>query len=204
LPPIAALSEGYSIAPGLWAVPLRALSDLKITLPATVEGRADVIVSLVAVDGASLAEVRTTFIVSSPPRNSAQSPAEVPTVASGIPVPQLLPAEQAERSPQPVPPRPATSSPPDHKQAVHLFKKGEEQLAQGHVAAARLLFERAVDLGLAQAAMALAATYDATEYPRLNIKGIAPDPKEARRWYERAQELGVEGAKARLRGFGPN
>src|SRR5262249_29312874 len=51
LPSMAALSEGYSIGPGSWAVPLQALADLKITLPIAAEGRADVTISLVAVDG---------------------------------------------------------------------------------------------------------------------------------------------------------
>jgi hypothetical protein len=42
------------------------------------------------------------------------------------------------------------------------MKKGDENLAEGNVVPARLLYERAVELGLAQAAMALAATYDAS------------------------------------------
>jgi hypothetical protein len=201
LPPIAALSEGYWIAPGSWAVPLRALADLKIMLPASVEGRADVTVSLITIDASPLAEARTTFIVSPPPRNSAQPSIENPTAAR---IPQPPPAEQRERSPQPVSSRALAPGPADHERALHLLKKGEEQLAKGLVAPARLLFERAADLGLARAAMALAATYDATEYPLRNIKGIAPDAREARRWYERAHQLGVEGADAALRRLGPN
>jgi TPR repeat protein len=59
-------------------------------------------------------------------------------------------------------------------------------------------------MGLAEAAMALAGTYDAAEFPRLNVQGIEPDTKEAKRWYERARELGAEEADSRLRRLGPN
>ena len=80
--------------------------------------------------------------------------------------------------------------------------KGEEQLAQGLVAPARLLFERAADLGLAQAAMALGATYDAAELDKPNLRGISPDDTQAKRWYERARQLGASEADMRLRRLG--
>src|SRR5262249_59328720 len=78
LPPMAALTEGYSIGPGSWAVPLQALTDLKVTLPVATGGPANVTVSLVAVDGKVLAEVRTTLVVSSPLRNTRPPPTEAP------------------------------------------------------------------------------------------------------------------------------
>jgi TPR repeat protein len=190
LPSMAALSEGYSIGPGSWAVPLQALADLKITLPIAAEGRADVSVSLVAVDGSVLAEVRTTLVVSAPPRSSARSPPEVPAPA--------LPAERSEPTTQ-TPSPPTIGLPVDRERALQLLKKGEEQLAQGLVAPARLLFERAADLGLAQAAMALGATYDAAELDKPNLRGISPDAKQAKRWYERARQLGASEADIRLR-----
>ena len=44
-----------------------------------------------------------------------------------------------------------------------LQKKGDEQLAEGNIAAARLFYERAANIGLVQGAMALAGTFDAQE-----------------------------------------
>ena len=44
----------------------------------------------------------------------------------------------------------------------------------------------------------LAATYDPSELARLQVQGIAPDPAEARKWYERARELGAPEAEERL------
>lgn len=176
MPPMAALSEGYSIAPGSWAVPLQALADLKITLPAVAEGRVDALVSLVAADGSVLVEARSTIIVN--PSRQLASP---------------RPPTSAERRGTPFP-----TSAEDREQAMKLMQKGDEQLAQGLVAPARLLYERAADLGFAPAAMALAGTYDATILAASpHLRGIGPDAKEAKRWYERARQLEASGADQR-------
>ncbi len=53
-------------------------------------------------------------------------------------------------------------------------------------------------MGLAEGAMALAATYDAVELIRPNLRNVLPDAKEARRWYERARALGANDADLRL------
>jgi TPR repeat protein len=88
------------------------------------------------------------------------------------------------------------------ERALKFVKRGSEELAEGRVASARLLFERAADMGLAQAAMALAATYDAAELNQPHLRNVLPDPAEARRWYERAQTLGSAEAGARLQRLG--
>jgi hypothetical protein len=177
LPPMVALSNGYSIAPGSWAVPLQALADLKITLPAAVpEGsRADVSVSLVTADGSVLVEARSTLIV-------------IPS-RQAIPLPQPVQAEHSESRLQIA--APSSILPEVRDQAMKLMQKGDEQLAQGLVAPARLLYERAADLGFAPAAMALARTYDSAILAASpHLRGVAPDAKEAERWYERARQLG--------------
>ena len=84
------------------------------------------------------------------------------------------------------------------------MKRGDEELAEGRVAPARLLYERAADMGLAQAAMALAATYDAAELNKPHLRNILPDPAEAKRWYQRAHTLGAADAGARLQRLGAN
>jgi TPR repeat protein len=82
--------------------------------------------------------------------------------------------------------------------ALKFLQRGDEELAEGRVAPARLLYERAAEMGLAQAAMALAGTYDAVELAKPHLRNILPDPVEAKRWYERAKELGAAEAAARL------
>lgn len=92
--------------------------------------------------------------------------------------------------------------PEDRERALRLLQRGHEQLAQGLIAPARLLYERAADLGLAQAAMALAATHDIAELTSPHLRGVSPDPKEAKRWYERARQLGASEAAQRLQRLG--
>ena len=210
LPPTAALTEGYSIAPGSWAVSLAALPELKIMLPAGTTGRSEIIVTLVSIDGAVLAETRATLAIApagqrsernlmtrdaGPPLGPPPGPPPSATILrAGV-------GEGAERSA--APPQPGMP-PQDRERAMRLVKKGDEQLAEGNIAAARLFYERAADAGLAQGAMALAGTFDATELAQLGVRGIQPDPKQARRWYERAQQLGAGEAEERLRRIGTN
>ncbi len=207
LPPMAALSEGHSIAPGAWAVALSVLPDLKITLPAGATGRSEIVITLVAIDGTVLAEERSTLAVGAARQGQSQRDAG-PPVASILragPPPEAMarngPGLQAAPQPPPLG-APPPMTPQDRERALRLMKKGDEQLAQGDVAGARLFYERAADAGLPQAAMALGATFDAAELVRLQVRGIRPDAKAARRWYERARQLGASGAEERLRRIG--
>jgi hypothetical protein len=92
----------------------------------------------------------------------------------------------------------------ERERAMSLVKKGHEQLAQGGIAQARLLYERAADAGLVLGAMAMAATYDPAELDRLGLLGLKPDREAARHWYERARQLGGADAEQQLRRLGPN
>jgi hypothetical protein len=205
LPPTAALTEGYSIAPGSWAVSLAALPELKIMLPAGTTGRSEIIVTLVSIDGSVLAETKATLAISAAGQKSernfvardAPPPSSATILRAGV-------GDGAERSGQPSQPVGQPMTPQDRERALRLVKKGDDQLAEGNIAAARLFYERAADAGLAQGAMALAGTFDAAELAQLGVRGIQPDPKQARRWYERAQQLGASDAEERLRRIGAN
>jgi TPR repeat protein len=172
LPAIAALSEGHAIAPGSWAVALNALPNLKIFLPAGATGSADIVVSLVGLDGSVLAEARSTLVVR----------------VAGASAPRANLRRESNLTPQ------------ERQRALDFVKKGHELLASGNVEAARLFYERAAEAGLAQGAHALAATFDPDELARLEvIGGVRPDPAVAKRWYERARELGADEAEEPLR-----
>jgi hypothetical protein len=207
LPPMAALSEGHSIAPGAWAVAIASLPDLRIMLPPGAAGRSEIVITLVTVDGSMLAETKSTLIVAAArqlERGQAQrdgGPPGATMLRAGAPVqPPALPGPAAAepRGPAPDP----SAAPQDRERAQRMMRKGDEQLEEGNVSAARLLYERAAEAGLAQAAMALAATFDAAEFSRLKLRGVEANPNEARRWYERARQLGAAGAEERLRRIG--
>jgi Cu-Zn family superoxide dismutase len=63
LPPAVAVSSGYAIAPGAWFVPLIAVPNLTIIVPAGVQEKSDVVIDLVKEDGSALAEARTVLMV---------------------------------------------------------------------------------------------------------------------------------------------
>jgi hypothetical protein len=195
LPTTAALSEGHSIAPGAWAVPVGALPRLKVLLPRDAAGRSAVSITLVSADGSVLAEAKSTLVVAAAAPKAA-------TVLRAAPPPQ-----PPTRDTPPAPPAPAVGprlSPEARERALRLVKKGDEQLAEGGIAQARLLYERAAEAGLALGAMALAATYDPVELQHLGALGLKPDHDAARKWYERARQLGAPEAEARLRRLGAN
>jgi len=180
LPATAALSEGYAIAPGAWAVPLNGLPSLMVILPVGLEGKSDVVVALVNVEGSILAEATMTLTIAGPALPPQAAAPNATTRA--LSAPQLAPA--------------------DRERALGLHAKGEEQLGRGNIYAARQFFERAADAGLAESALALAATYDPAELARLRVMGLRPEPDEARKWYEKARQLGAAEADARLRRLG--
>jgi len=120
---------------------------------------------------------------------------------AGVPVDLAPSRQEPTAAAPPIVPR---SQSPDRERAMRLLVKGNEQLDEGNVSAARLFFERAADAGLAEGAMALAGTFDAAELGRRNVRGIKPDSKLARQWYERARQLGAGDAEERLRRLGAN
>jgi hypothetical protein len=203
LPTDASLTEGHAIAPGSWAIPLAALPTLKISLPIGLSGKADVIISLVSVEGVVLAETRSSLVIATA---ALILPEKAPTDEPARNVAALGPA--APSAPAPSPAAPSSIGPqliPEDRERVKaVLRRGNEQLAQGNVAAARLYYQRAADAGLAQAALALASTYDPEELIRLHVIGMQPDRDLARRWYERARELGAPEAENRLKRLGAN
>jgi hypothetical protein len=191
LPPSISLTEGHAIGPGSWAVPLAALPTLKANVPAGISGRTDIVVSLIGMDGRLLAEARMALVVgptalAAPAVTERPQSSSPPDATEGLasssqtaPHPRELPTEQRRR-------------------AEHLVTEGDKYLALGKLAGARLFYRQAADTGLATGAIRLAATYDPAELSRLKVLGVAPDPAEARKWYERARELGAPEAEQRL------
>jgi len=85
-----------------------------------------------------------------------------------------------------------------------LIKHGEKMIEVGYLAGARAYFKRAVEAGSGEAALKLGATYDPEFIHEIGALGVKADPKEARVWYERAKELGVEGAELKLKALKEN
>jgi TPR repeat protein len=86
----------------------------------------------------------------------------------------------------------------DREEVTVLLKRGKDLIANGDIAAARLVLQRAADANDVEATLALAATYDPYVLRELKVYSFAADAGMARSWYEKARELGSPTALRRL------
>jgi hypothetical protein len=211
-----------------WMVPLWAHDNLKIEFPSGVVGNLDLVIALadnvggVFVERAIALRVKPVIVAapSRPEPNAAQrrdaaiaTPALPPSSAAPAAPSRPEPGAERGKDAAVATPTPATSErkctavecqarTEELEQAERLVRQGERYLAEGNIAIARQYFARAANLGLARAALKMAETYDPNELARLNVYGLKPNPAEARRWYQRAFELDMPEAQARLQRLG--
>jgi hypothetical protein len=140
-------------------------------------------------------------------RFAAATPAAEPPVTAAqqaqalqpqAPQPQAQAAEPPAAPPEPAAP-PAFSPPSlDREEIAALYKRGEQLIQQGDIAAARLMFTRAASVGDARSALALGASYDPDVLRKLGVVGVAADAALAREWYAKASGYGSREAAQRI------
>ena len=86
----------------------------------------------------------------------------------------------------------------DPEEIAVLLKRGKDLIAHGDIAAARVTLKRAAEANDAEAALALASTYDPFVLRELKVYGFSADAAMARAWYEKAKDLGSAVAPRRL------
>jgi hypothetical protein len=135
-----------------------------------------------------------------PTRPAATGPAPVDARGAANDATSLDAARRPMPSTRPI--SPASRPPASADEASEIAAKmkiGADLMATGDITAARMMFERAAEAGEAAAAFALAETYDPVVLRRLRLRGgIAPDVALARRWYEKARDLGSIAAPERI------
>jgi hypothetical protein len=135
-----------------------------------------------------------------------------PAVVAAAPLPTasvntiaVAPVPAQTIAPPPAQPAPRSDNRPalrlDSGELEMLVKRGNEFIANGDLAAARLLLRRGAEAGSAEATLALGATFDPVVMQRLGAIGTTPDITQARQWYQRAAELGSNAALQRLAGL---
>jgi len=112
------------------------------------------------------------------------SPAPAEAAPTPVPQPTIAPPIEDAAVAQPV------SLSLSSDEIAMLLKRGKDAFSTGDLAAARLLLRRAAEAGSAEAALALGATFDPLVIRRLGAIGAAPDPAQARQWYQKAVALG--------------
>jgi hypothetical protein len=180
------IPDGVTVSAGMaagrvWVVPLREVSTLRLQSKPGVYPEFQLEFHLIGPNSRVLAKTAATV-----------------NLRKDQPVAAIGPAP-----PQPdAPAKPPVQSPPQGElspraEAV-LLARGKELLEQGGIAAARVIFEDLAVEGSATGALALARSYDPAYLAKSAASAPAPDLAEARKWYERAAELGDLDAKRRL------
>ena len=91
-----------------------------------------------------------------------------------------------------------STEPLNGEQVALLLQRGRDLLKAGDVTDARRAFQVLADRGDAEAALALATTFDQRSVAIRNAVGVVADDASARAWYRRAVELGSSEAKRAL------
>jgi hypothetical protein len=133
-----------------------------------------------------------------------------PSDAAPLATPQPVLAPVAVPAPVPGPAPGGVSPPADsvrlqlaNDEIATLVKRGKDFVTNGDLASARLLLRRAAEAGSAEAALALGATFDPLVLRRLGAIGAVPDAAQARKWYQKAADLGSDAASQQLAKLAP-
>jgi hypothetical protein len=188
LPKGTALSTGVSVGEGGWLLYAKDSKDAVIWPPPHFVGIMELTVSLIVGADVNASEMR---------------PLRFEWVADKIAEIKLPGETRPEAKIQDEAPPAAKSRSQTIRQlspdeTAALLKRGNELVASGDLAAARLVLQRAAEAGNARAAFALAGTYNPITLGELQVHGLSPDLATARHWYERAIELGSPEASREL------
>lgn len=191
LPPGVTLSPGGNFGE-FWAVNAGVIRDLTLTAPKDFTGSFKVWITRSRDQAASAHSASINVTITQPADTAAIAgtrqfapPATMPTAAA------------APTFPEAREPAPAMSKSPPANEAM-LMTRANESFKKGDVSGARVIFEYLAMQGSAAAAMAMGESYDPQVLSKLLVKGLDPDAKKARQWYEKAEKLGNSEARNRL------
>jgi hypothetical protein len=143
----------------------------------------------------ALVGAATLFLLS---RSETPEPSAAPAAVVARALPMAAPVPPPPRATR-VAPLPKPSAMPVESrhpvveatsEVAELMTRGDEMLATGDVAAARLFYERAAESGNAAAERQAGKTYDPLFLADTHVRGLRGDPVAAARWYRKASAGG--------------
>ena len=188
LPPSFSLNRGFA-AVGAWAVSTGDVSGLTLTAPGDFEGNLLLTIELVRDRNAEPLRWQVQIALAQKRSGNSQPPTPMAGTAPASPGDPPKPPESIGSMKAAQPLRAASRA---------QMNRARELLQNNDVAAARLIFKRLAETGLAEAAFNLAQTYDPDFLKTIPTAGLEPDPPLARQWYERAAAMGDAAAASRI------
>ena len=181
LPPSFSINRGFA-AVGAWAVSLGDAGGLTLATPRDFEG--NLLLTIELVRDQSAEPERWRVLVTLAQKQAGASPPP-PMLANSTPASpggsQQQPADSIGSMKAAQPLRTASRA---------QMNRAQDLLQHNDVAAARLIFKRLAETGIAEAAFGLAQTYDPDFLKTIPTAGLQPDMAAARHWYEWASALG--------------
>jgi TPR repeat protein len=116
--------------------------------------------------------------------------APAPSGAAGVIADAAIPLAPVEP--------PEGDAPPRRSTVVLLVERGDQMLATGDVASARLFYERAAAQGSAAAAAAVGKTLDPLYLRERGVRGVPGNADQAEAWYRKATDAGDDEARLLL------
>jgi hypothetical protein len=188
LPPMFSLNRGFAAA-GAWAVSLGEADALALAAPISFEGTLVLTIELVRDESEEPQRWQIQITLVPKPGTTPPPPAMPAFAPASTAAPQPKPAESIGSMKAAQPLRAAARAQMD---------RGRQLLQENDVAAARLIFKRLAESGVAEAAFAMAQTYDPEFLKTIPTAGLQPDLVQARKWYERAAVMGNASAAVRF------
>ena len=193
------LSAGAPTSGSSWQVPYNQTQGLYLYAPKDFTGVMNTAVSLLAADKQLLdtqavqlkwiaREAKKSLPDPAPPPKPAV--AAKPLVVATAGDPNSAGALKSENPGSAGALKTVTIKPMDPGEAAMLMQRGRDFLGAGDISAARVAFSRLADAGVADAALALANTYDPSYLASHHVMGVQGDRATARTLYQRAKELG--------------
>jgi hypothetical protein len=179
VPPSCSMNHGF-VAAGTWYVSLDDAKDLALSTPKDFGG--NLILTIQLVQSRNPTPISWQIPITIGARGDASQ--RLTAAESLIPEPRSVAAL----------PVPAILGPVDRAQ----MQRAQDLLRNNDVAAARLVLKRLADANIAEAAYELARTYDPDFLRTIQTSGSQADLAQAKKWYERAAQLGNRTASIRV------
>jgi hypothetical protein len=189
------LSAGAALDEDGWELSLRDIGSAYVYAPPDFVGAMNATIALLSpskkvIDSRPIRLEWTAKVDSlQPPTNNREID---PKIANAATKQEINPGTASAAARQEINPGASAAAvkPIDPQEAAALMERGRDLLRNGDVASAQLVFRRLAEAGKADAALALATTYDPRYLVEHNLVGIVGDEAKARAWYRRAKELG--------------
>jgi hypothetical protein len=200
IPTSVSLPQGRLFESGVWAIKSQTVPAIRILTSHETPKNNLIAISLVTLEGEVLSEKSLRLIIT--PRLAETSPPKNKNIASNdnrITTNNISPRGQTDPEilDNSVPGHvntvgtPPSVSPADKEKISILLTRGHQLLAEGKINAARLFYQKAAELKSAEAALAVAKTYDPNLLKLFPILGgIEPNLELAELWYNKAAQLG--------------